>query len=118
MEGHLNDRASGTGNSNSCPPRRIPTARESMELAVAHLWCETFALPHVGRSDNFFDLGGNSGIALQLAQQIQGRLNVVLPVEAILQNPTPRELAQCVLDFRRDPQGQTAALADPQGLKD
>ena len=118
MEGQTTDPASVKSNSNVSPPHRIPTARQAMELAVVGIWCEAFSVPQVGRSDNFFELGGNSMMAQDLAQRIQGRLNVALPVVAILQNPTPRELAQCVLDFRRDPQRQAAALEDPQGLKD
>lgn len=46
--------------------------------------------------DNFFDLGGDSLLALRLLRSVRAVFNIDIPLSAILKNPTPRLLAQKV----------------------
>ncbi|MGH9279669.1 MAG: AMP-binding protein, partial [Acidimicrobiales bacterium] len=65
----------------SAPPRT------EAEVAVASVWEAVLDRPDVGVDDDFFDLGGHSLAAAQIA----ARLN--LPVTAVFEAPTVAELA-------------------------
>ena len=53
-----------------------------LEEQIAKMWQEVLGIEQVGIYDNFFDLGGNSLIATQLAS----RLQVIFPVELPLRD--------------------------------
>ncbi len=53
--------------------------------AVAGVWRELLGVPAVRDEDNFFDLGGNSLLAVQIAARVTGRLGVdVEPADVLL----------------------------------
>jgi amino acid adenylation domain-containing protein len=70
------------------------------ERAVAALWAELLALPEVDAESNFFDIGGNSLLATQLVNQARKHFSVDLPVTALFESPTVRELARAIDDRR------------------
>jgi phthiocerol/phenolphthiocerol synthesis type-I polyketide synthase E len=67
--------------------------RNGDEIAIAKIWQEAFGIEQVGVHDNFFDLAGNSLLAIQIVTRISGALGVNLPMAAILESPTVAELA-------------------------
>ena len=68
-------------------------ARTQMEKRLAELWCKTLHLPEVGMHDNFFEVGGNSLLAVQLIYYIRERFEIELPLNQLLDTPTIAELA-------------------------
>ncbi|TFZ09052.1 acetoacetate--CoA ligase [Ramlibacter humi] len=56
-------------------------------------WATSLGLPSVGPDDNFFALGGNSLAAARVLRGVQAITGVELPLTALLQAPTVRELA-------------------------
>lgn len=56
----------------------------------------------IGRDDGFFGVGGDSIRAIQAVGRLNQRLGLDLPVSALYEHPTPRELAPLV-----DPVGAT-----------
>ena len=67
-----------------------------LEQAIAQLWRELFRLDKVGRNDNFFELGGNSLSGMDLSEMLTTRLAIEVPVLAIFQHPTVREIAKVI----------------------
>ncbi|MFG2652934.1 SDR family NAD(P)-dependent oxidoreductase [Streptomyces sp. NPDC048436] len=63
---------------------------------LVELWQDAFGLPRIGLDEDFFDLGGNSLVAVQLAVRIRESLGVSLPGVAVLEYPTVRDLARRV----------------------
>ena len=65
-----------------------------LEETIAAVWCEVLALPRVGATDNFFDIGGHSLLTIQ----VHGRLNELLPKKISLvdlfRHPTIRSLSR------------------------
>ena len=70
-----------------------------IEEAIAGIWKEVLDCDVVGRNDNFFDLGGHSLNATQVAARLRDVLKIEVPVRTIFDAPTVAELAKRVSDL-------------------
>jgi acyl carrier protein len=64
-----------------------------VEETVASIWSELLGIAPVGAHDHFFELGGHSLLATRLLARIDDSLGVRLPLRAIFDAPTVRQLA-------------------------
>jgi acyl carrier protein len=64
-----------------------------METTLAALWAEVLGADQVGADDDFFDLGGNSLVAVQLIAQVRNRLGVKLPMQTLFEGATVARMA-------------------------
>jgi len=69
-------------------PRGTPA-----EEMVAGVWEEVLGLDRVGVSESFFELGGHSLLATSIVSRLGRIFGVDLPVRALFEAPTVRELA-------------------------
>lgn len=67
---------------------RTPTEEE-----LAKIWEKELGLERAGVHDNFFDLGGNSLLAVQIAFRIRQTFQVELPLHTFFDRPTIAALA-------------------------
>ncbi|MEX2664788.1 amino acid adenylation domain-containing protein, partial [Candidatus Uabimicrobium amorphum] len=65
-----------------------------MESKLAAIWCEVLKLMQVGVNDNFFQIGGNSLRAMQVAARIRSQLKLECPVVHLFEHTTVKKLAQ------------------------
>nr|WP_232546790.1 phosphopantetheine-binding protein [Streptomyces antimycoticus] len=74
---------------------------------------EVLALPTIGIDDNFFDLGGDSIISIQLVSRLRAA-GVVLTARDVFRHKTPADMA-AVADTPTDitPEGAPAPSAPP-----
>jgi non-ribosomal peptide synthase protein (TIGR01720 family) len=72
--------------------RRLVAPRTATEATLARIWCEFLELEQVGIHDDFFDLGGDSLLALRSIMRAN-REGVPLAPNAILRAQTIAELA-------------------------
>lgn len=63
------------------------------ELALARMWVDVLGVDVVGRSDNFFDLGGDSMLATRLVLSARRTWNVEFSVRALVDSPVLKDLA-------------------------
>jgi acyl carrier protein len=63
------------------------------EKIIAILWGEILGYEKVGILDNYFDVGGNSLLAIQLINRISNELDIELVVSEVLTNHTVKEIA-------------------------
>src|SRR5207237_3982193 len=63
------------------------------EEILAGIWAEVFRQEHVGRSDNFFDLGGHSLMTTRIISRIREACGVELPLNSLFETNTLAELA-------------------------
>jgi acyl transferase domain-containing protein len=75
---------------------RVPES--PLEKVIAGLWEEALGLDAVGVDDGFFELGGNSLVAVQLAARIRDALEVDMPIAILFDHPTVRMLAAFLAD--------------------
>ena len=66
------------------------------ERALCRIWSDWLKLPKVGTRDNFFDLGGNSLLAIRVVGEINKTLNVDLRVSVFFRNQTIEQLARAL----------------------
>ncbi|MHC5728858.1 MAG: thioesterase domain-containing protein, partial [Nostoc sp.] len=64
------------------------------ELALVKIWENLLNTSPIGVTDNFFDLGGQSFLAVRLMAQIEDRFGHNLPLSTLFENQTIEKLAQ------------------------
>ncbi len=72
------------------PTGEPPTPTED---ALGNIWCMILRTETVGRSDNFFDLGGHSLMALQVVAQVRDVFGLELPLKTVFDAPTLEAMA-------------------------
>jgi amino acid adenylation domain-containing protein len=78
-------------------PEFVPPRTET-ENKLAAIWMELLKLERIGIHDNFFDLGGDSLLALKVMLQIRAVFGVVLSMHTFLPNATIAGLTKAVED--------------------
>ncbi len=68
--------------------------RNTVESQLTWIWMKALGLQRIGITDNFFDLGGNSLIALRLISEVKKVAGKNLPVSALYQAPTIEQLGK------------------------
>ena len=76
-----------------------------LEKTVARIWAEVLKLERVGRRDHFFELGGNSLLAVTLISRLRAALGIELAVKAVFAAPLLEEMAQRVARAAPSEQG-------------
>ena len=66
------------------------------QRTIAGLWEAALGVSQVGLDDQFFELGGNSLVAVQVAARMREALTVELPIAVLFDHPTVRALADFV----------------------
>lgn len=82
----------------SAPPR------DELETKLAGLWQEILGVSGVNVTDNFFDLGGHSLMAVRLVNGIKKLTGVEIPLTALFQDATIERLANLVRGVSSVPQ--------------
>ncbi|MFI7115413.1 amino acid adenylation domain-containing protein [Amycolatopsis sp. NPDC049868] len=77
-------------------PPRTPT-----EETLAEIWAQVLGRETVGRDESFFDVGGHSLKAAQLAVRIGETLRIDLPLRTLFERPTIAKLAEEISGERR-----------------
>jgi amino acid adenylation domain-containing protein len=67
--------------------------RDTLELQLAHIWEDLLDVRPIGVTDNFFNLGGHSILAVRLMAQIQQQFGQNLPLTTLFQVATIEQLA-------------------------
>ncbi|MDG4863787.1 amino acid adenylation domain-containing protein, partial [Streptomyces sp. T-3] len=90
--------------------------RDATERLLAEIWAEFFEAADgpvgagAGVTANFFDLGGDSMLAVRMMSRIRQRTGRYLPVATLLARPTVASLAE-VLREQPDDEGRAALVA-------
>jgi amino acid adenylation domain-containing protein len=77
--------------------------RNIKEHALADIWQLLLGVERVGVTDDFFALGGNSLLMMQVIARVQKIFDVRLPVAAFYQSPTIESLAESIRKLQRSP---------------
>jgi amino acid adenylation domain-containing protein len=69
-------------------PTQALSPHKTTEQDLIEIWQKVLQIPAVAVTDNFFNLGGNSLMAVALMGEIRSGLNVDLPLVSLFQSPT------------------------------
>ncbi|HEY0704500.1 MAG TPA: thioesterase domain-containing protein [Candidatus Acidoferrales bacterium] len=95
-------------------PAGVPS---DIEGQLTHIWEELLGVEQIGRDQNYFDLGGDSSLAVHLFVQIEKVFGVKLPIFTLFEAPTIAELSQ-VLSRDVAPAGWSPLVAvQPKGSR-
>ncbi|GHH83875.1 hypothetical protein GCM10018793_47030 [Streptomyces sulfonofaciens] len=84
--------ASATGENGATAPAN------DTERALEAIWEEFFDTRPIGTASSFFELGGDSMLAVRLMARIRGQMGVSLPVSTLFARQTIAQLAEVVHD--------------------
>ncbi|MBW5425846.1 non-ribosomal peptide synthetase, partial [Streptomyces sp. BG9H] len=97
------ERAAPSAGSGGRPPRT------EAEQALAAIWCEVLGVPEVGADDNYFTLGGDSVLGIQIVSAAR-RAGLALTPRHLFTHQTLAELAAVA-----EPVADTGAVVAEQG---
>ncbi|MEU3217556.1 amino acid adenylation domain-containing protein [Streptomyces sp. NPDC006971] len=98
------------------PPEETPAAQSAAEELLRSLTATLLNLPSVDPDANFFGLGGDSILAVQLAARAQGA-GVLIGPKDVFAHQTPRALARVVQGRVRPLTAPSAPSHDPGPLE-
>jgi acyl carrier protein len=75
--------------------------RNELEAAIARLWREVLGGEEISVTDNFFEIGGNSLVAVQLIALVRREFGVRLPMRSLFEHPTVEGAAARIAELRR-----------------
>ncbi|HLG78665.1 MAG TPA: SDR family oxidoreductase, partial [Ktedonobacteraceae bacterium] len=88
---------SASSNTSPSPVLRqtaLATPADNLEQRLADIWGRVLGLAQVSLTDNFFDMGGNSLIGLQVISKIRKELHVQISNVALFEAPTIQAMAR------------------------
>jgi thioesterase domain-containing protein/acyl carrier protein len=88
--------------------RAFVRPRDVLQQQLIDVWERVLAVHPVGIRDDFFDLGGSSLLALEMANEVARLLGLKVSLAAMLQCSTVEHLAEAI-------QGESEGLAEPVG---
>lgn len=84
---------------------------------LAAIWQEVLALESVGVNDNYFDLGGDSALTVQIFAQIEKEFKVKLPLAILFEAPTVSELASVIDQETPHSDRSSLSVIQPSGSR-
>jgi acyl transferase domain-containing protein len=78
------------------PPLAVPYVAPTSDVqrAIRDVWARVLGIRGIGIDDNFFDLGGDSLLAVSVAERITGALGTSVPAVALYEGTSIRLLAE------------------------
>jgi pyochelin synthetase len=89
------------------PANGAPAVKEGMEEIILSVWKKALGVEHLGPTDNFFDLGGDSILIVEVHAELQQTLNRKFSVTDLFQYPSIRALSNYL-----DGQGSQVASSE------
>ena len=77
--------------------------RTPVETTLAHIWADVLGADRVGRTDNYFALGGDSILSIQIVSRVRDALGVDLSPLTLFTHSTVAALAEALGDQLAEP---------------
>jgi acyl transferase domain-containing protein/acyl carrier protein len=94
---------------------QVVKPRNDVEKSLVGIWKNLFGLERIGIYDNYFQLGGDSLMAVQLFTQIEKRFGKKIPLASLLEAPTIERLAAILIDPDWSSQWSSLVEIQPTG---
>jgi acyl transferase domain-containing protein/thioesterase domain-containing protein len=84
--------------------------QDELEQTIADIWAKHFGLEKVGIYDEFFELGGDSLLAVKLTSQLRDALQVDLAPHHLIEASTIIQLVSLIQEMRLSPRNKTPSI--------
>ncbi|RQH11591.1 AMP-binding protein [Okeania hirsuta] len=91
--------------------------RNELERQLTQIWEKVLGIQPIGIYNNFFDLGGQSILAVKLLAEIEKIVHKDLPLAALFQAPTVEKLAKILSEEKWSSSWQSLVPIQPLGDK-
>jgi thioesterase domain-containing protein/acyl carrier protein len=95
---------------------QIPATEDDTTKRLSRIWQDLLGVKSIGLDQNYFDLGGDSPLAVQLFAQIEKVFKVKLPIATLFEAPTIEELAR-ILREASTPKWSPLVAVQPEGSR-
>lgn len=102
LSGKIDRRALPDPPAGELPQSEVAIPTSPMEETLVEIWRDLLGIDSIGINDNFFTLGGDSIIAIQLISRARDRGLELMPIQ-LFQHQTIAELAQAVEESDAQP---------------
>src|SRR5690606_23052262 len=69
---------------------------EASERIIREIWRNALGIKNIGPNDNFFEIGGQSLVAVQVMSLLEKKLGIKLPLSVLFKHPTIKEMALAI----------------------
>ncbi len=83
------------------------------EILLAGIFCQAFETDKIGVQDNFFEMGGDSLLAVRILAQASEAFNRNIPVEAFLRYPSIEQLGRYLSSTEAEEEAGLGAMEGP-----
>ncbi len=90
---------------------------DALERYLVEVWIRTLGIPDVGVETGFYELGGQSLLALQVFNELHRKFKVRLPLSAMVEHSTIRALAAHLRAVAQIPDEADPQPAPPDGSR-
>jgi amino acid adenylation domain-containing protein len=91
--------------------------RNETEQKLVGIWKNLLGVENIGIQDNFFALGGNSLLSVNVVTEVRNHFNTDLPFTAMFQYPTIEELAKTIMSGGKQPSWYSLVPVQVQGSR-
>lgn len=98
-------------------PKDSVARKDDVQSRLVELWEAAFRIRPIGLDQDFFELGGDSLLAARLFTQIEKAFQMDLPLAALLEAPTIRQLAGTINGRKTRSSGSSLVVIQPSGTK-
>ncbi|MDB9316589.1 amino acid adenylation domain-containing protein [Nodularia spumigena] len=92
--------------------------RNSTETLVANILADVLRLERMGVDENFFELGGNSLLAIRVTSRLREAFQLDLPLHSVFEKPTIAGLAEGIEILQQTIQQMQTTPSDQPGRKE
>ncbi|PMB23827.1 non-ribosomal peptide synthetase [Fischerella thermalis] len=86
--------------------------RTSLEKQLVEIWADILNIKQIGIHDNFFEIGGDSLLAIQVSSRVRQAFCVELPLRRLLDSPTIAGLAKYIQIARQEQQTENETVVE------
>src|SRR5690606_25771295 len=97
--------------------KSVVKVKNELEETVARIWSEHLLIDQIDRNSNFFDLGGNSLLAIRTMRAIENETGIRVPISILFEHSTIKSVADFLSDSKQEKKWQCLVPIKRTGTK-
>ncbi|MFC1505218.1 beta-ketoacyl synthase N-terminal-like domain-containing protein [Thermodesulfobacteriota bacterium] len=98
-------------------PKLFQSQQSDVEKTLKRIWQKVLGYQDIKVNENYFELGGNSLMAVSLFDKIEHTYRIRLPLSTLYEAPTIKQLAEIIKDEEYEPSWDSLVAINTDGTK-